>query len=261
MPRCLWWLTRCYRLVRYSQSNWASCKSGCVTGSPGHAGTAADVDARSWCARRADLCRGDRRSRTVQNLQGCWRTFRTDAKEISIGRDRRHRSDFQDRRCRRAHRALRGSQRHPDPAGQGFVAEELGDARGQACWHAQGKGSARPEARRGPAPDAGRRDRVRRRQGGCQGIDKGEITSSGGQTPAARSRSRRRDDGSGQTARAGAARKMTARPLDWPTDPHQTPSGGGLAPTPDRSKTPATGSRSKGLTQEGPLQKPLLFTA
>ena len=30
---------------------------------------------------------GDRRSRTVQKLQGCWRTFRTYAKEISIGRD------------------------------------------------------------------------------------------------------------------------------------------------------------------------------
>ena len=32
--------------------------------------------------------------------------------------------------------------------------------------------------------------------------------------------------------------------LDWSTDPHHTLSGGGLAPTPDRSKTPATGLRS-----------------
>ena len=27
--------------------------------------------------------------------------------------------------------------------------------------------------------------------------------------------------------------------LDWPTGPHPTPSGSGLAPTADRSKTPA----------------------
>jgi transposase len=59
-------------------------------------------------------------------------------------------------------------------AGEGILTEELGDARGQACWHAQGKGGARPEARRGLAPDAGRRNRVRRRQGGCQSIDEGE---------------------------------------------------------------------------------------
>ena len=42
---------------------------------------------------------------------------------------------------------------------------------------------------------------------------RGEITSSGGhKAPVARSRSRRRDDGSGQTAKSGAARKTTARP-------------------------------------------------
>ena len=42
---------------------------------------------------------------------------------------------------------------------------------------------------------------------------RGEITSSGDhRTPVARSRSRRRDDGSGQAAKTGAARKMTARP-------------------------------------------------
>jgi transposase len=33
--------------------------------------------------------------------------------------------------------------------------------------------------------------------------------------------------------------------LDWPADPHQTPSGGGPAPTPDRSETLAAGSCSK----------------
>jgi hypothetical protein len=43
--------------------------------------------------------------------------------------------------------------------------------------------------------------------------------------------------------------------------PHLTPSGGGHAPTPDRSKTPAAGSKLKGgLTTKGPLQKPVLLT-
>jgi hypothetical protein len=43
--------------------------------------------------------------------------------------------------------------------------------------------------------------------------------------------------------------------LDWPADPHQTPSGGSPALTPDRSKTPAAGYARKGLTHMGPLQK------
>src|SRR5215469_11981972 len=34
---------------------------------------------------------------------------------------------------------------------------------------------------------------------------------------------------------------QTTRTLDWPTYPLQTPSGGGLAPTPNRSTTPAEG--------------------
>ena len=73
---------------------------------------------------------------------------------------------------------------------------------------------------------------------------KGEITSSGDQRhqpPGARSR--RRDDGSGQAANTAEQLEDDCASLDWPTDPHQTPSGGGPAPTPDRSKTPATGSR------------------
>src|SRR5882762_2017307 len=50
----------------------------------------------------------------------------------------------------------------------------------------------------------------------------------------------------------------TTRTVDWPAYPLQTPSGGGLAPTPDRSKTPAKGflaSGEEGLTNQGPLQK------
>src|SRR4051794_35113544 len=38
--------------------------------------------------------------------------------------------------------------------------------------------------------------------------------------------------------------------LDWPTGPHPTPSGSGLAPTADRSKTPAAGSRSRGIERD-----------
>ena len=41
--------------------------------------------------------------------------------------------------------------------------------------------------------------------------------------------------------------------LDWSADPHQTPSGGGRAPTPDRSETPATGLCSKGIDTRGPV--------
>ena len=88
-------------------------------------------------------------------------------KKYQSGRDRRHRADLEDRRRGRAHRALRGGQRHPDPAGEGLIAEELGDARGQARRHAQGEGGAGAQARRRPAPDAGRRDPVHGRQGGC----------------------------------------------------------------------------------------------
>src|SRR6267142_1840736 len=51
---------------------------------------------------------------------------------------------------------------------------------------------------------------------------------------------------------------QTTLTADWPTCPLQTPSGGGLAPTPDRSKTPAKGCSQleEGLTNQGPLQKP-----
>jgi len=55
----------------------------------------------------------------------------------------------------------------------------------------------------------------------------------------------------------GRERQIT-RTVDWPTYPLRTPSGGGPAPTPYRSKSPAKGSRKwkEGLTNQGPLQKP-----
>jgi hypothetical protein len=51
-------------------------------------------------------------------------------------------------------------------------------------------------------------------------------------------------------------------PLDWPADPHQTTSGGGQRVDPGQKQD--TGDRiqaRKGLTYEGPLQKPVLFSA
>jgi transposase len=60
-------------------------------------------------------------------------------REKSIWREGRHRTDLQDQRCQRAHRALGCSQRHPDQAGQRFVAEELGDAGSQGRWMRKAK--------------------------------------------------------------------------------------------------------------------------
>src|SRR5215207_6839560 len=42
---------------------------------------------------------------------------------------------------------------------------------------------------------------------------------------------------------------------DWPAGSHPTPSTAANAPTADRSRTQAAGSRSQGLTAQGPLQK------
>ena len=79
--------------------------------------------------RGAHLCVGDRRSRAVQVVEAGRGAFRADAEEVSVGRDRHHRPDHQDRRRFGAHGALRGGARHPDAAGQGRRAQELGDAR------------------------------------------------------------------------------------------------------------------------------------
>jgi Transposase IS116/IS110/IS902 family len=48
---------------------------------------------------------------------------------------------------------------------------------------------------------------------------------------------------SGRSAASGSYKDCAS--LDWPADPHQTPSGGSPTLTPDRSKTPAAGC-SKG---------------
>ena len=61
--------------------------------------------------RGPDLRRRDRRSQPVPVVQGGGRAFRPDAEEVPVGRDERHRADLEDRRCRRACRALRASGR------------------------------------------------------------------------------------------------------------------------------------------------------
>src|SRR3954471_22946844 len=48
--------------------------------------------------------------------------------------------------------------------------------------------------------------------------------------------------------------------LDWPTGPHPTPSRSALAPTADRSKTPAAGSRSRGIDSTGPVTEALIIS-
>ena len=55
-----------------------------------------------------------------------------------------------------------------------------------------------------------------------------------------------------------AAWHHTTLTVDWPTYPLQAPSGGGRAPTPDRSKTPAKGylaSGEEGLTNRSALRR------
>jgi transposase len=102
-----------------------------------------------------------------KSSNGGRRAFRADAEEVPIGSDRHHGSNLEDRRQRRAHGALRGRPHHPDAAGQGFGAQELGREAGQARRHEEGEGRARAQACRDHASHVGRRKQVRlcRRRG------------------------------------------------------------------------------------------------
>ena len=104
---------------------------------------------------RPDLCRGDRRSRAVQPGEGGRGAFRADPEEVPIRREGRDGADFQDRRRRRPSGSLRSGQRHPDPTGQRFGAQELGDAAGKPRREAQGEGGLGAQACRDPPPHAG----------------------------------------------------------------------------------------------------------
>ena len=96
------------------------------TGQPGppgrpcrQAGAAADDGARRRIDRRADLCRGDRRSQPVQIVQECGTAVRTDPKTIPVRGDGRNRADLEGWRRDGAHRALRSRQCHSGRASAG----------------------------------------------------------------------------------------------------------------------------------------------
>ena len=189
------------------------------------------------------------------------RAFRPDAEEVPIRREGRDGADLQDRRWWRAHGSLRGRQRHPDPAGQRFGPEELGDARSPsapgcgrrrwpwraswpwsctACWP-----TARPSSLAGPLPRPAERKEARRVRAA--------------RTPAARSRSRRRDEGPGQAAKCSVAPQGDHALLDRPTCSSSDP----IRWRPRRRpRTEARHRRQdqaqRGLTTKGPLQKGLL---
>jgi transposase len=99
---------------------------------------------------------------------------------------------------------------------------------GLARGDAQGQGGAGAQAGGDPAPDAGGWHRVRRRQGCRGGITEGGIDRFGRPVRAVRSKvpSPGRWIRSGRNRPSGGA-SLTARQLDWPADPYQTPSGGG----------------------------------
>ena len=141
----------------------------------------------------------------------------------------------------RAHCALRGGQRHPDPAGQRFVAEELGDAAwpsapacarrrwrwpGSSPWSCTGCWStalSSSPARRPPKHRKGENHRFgrTRHQRPEQVPSPGRWIRSG--------------------RKSGSSSQDDCASLDWPTDPHQTPSGGG--PRADPGQKQDTGDR------------------
>ena len=140
-------------------------EAGADDGAHRRAGAAVDVGAGRRRDRGAHLCLGDRRSRPVQIVEGGGRAFRADAEEVSIGRDRRHRPDQQDRRCFGVRTALYEAAHvilTRPVKGSGLKSWAM-QAR-QARRHEEGQGGARPQARRDPAPHAGRWDELPRRQ-------------------------------------------------------------------------------------------------
>ena len=166
--------------------------------------------------------------------------------EVSIRRDRLHRPHQQDRRCLGAHGALRGRPCHADQAGQRLLAiEELGDAYRQARRHEQSQGGAGAQARGDHASHACRRNPLQRR---CCGSLTGERRNrfrAGYDTRPSRSEVPSPGRWTGQAV-AHQVALVTTLNVDRPTYPLPTPSGGGPAPTPHRSETPASGQR-KGI--------------
>ena len=189
------------------------------------------------------LCGRHRRPGTVsRSSKQIGAAFRPDAEEVSIGRDRLHRTDQQDRRCLGARGALRSRPCDADQAGQRLLGpQKLGDAHRQTSRHAQGQGGAGAQARRDHASHARRRQRL---QSGCQGCSgltrRNNDFRAGHDTRPSRSEvpSPGRWIRSDRNPGSGIA---TTHLVDWPTYPLCTPSGDGHAPIPDRSKSPAIG--------------------
>src|ERR1700738_1409538 len=108
---------------------------------------------------------------TFQELETGWRTLWDHAEEISVGRNRLHWQDLEDRRQERAHRALSGRTHHSHAPGEGLGSQVLGYAARQAHRHGEGESGARTQARGDPASHAGRGKTVRTQaaEPGCGG--------------------------------------------------------------------------------------------
>src|SRR3954447_5134945 len=129
--------------------------------------------------------------------------------------------------------------------------------------HEKGEGGAGPQVGGRAPPHAGRRHDLHGQQGsplgGCGGLG-----STGG-LGFERARHQAHSEGGPVAGTMDQVRPLMREQrshdcasLDWPTGPHPTPSGSGLAPTADRSKTPAAGSRSRGIDSTGPVTEAAL---
>ena len=130
-------------------------------------------------------------------------------------------TDQQDRRRGSANGALRGRPHHPDPAAEGLHSpQELGDAACQTRRHEEGKGGARPQARRDHASHAGRWNTVRFcRCGGLTGEFNGFRAAQGIGFP-------KRSPSPGRWIRSDrklVSGKTTTR-VNWSAYPQRTPS-------------------------------------
>ena len=160
---------------------------------------------RSPMPRRSTIRRGfDHRRRLG--------AFRTDTKEVSVRRDGRDRPNLEDRRCRCAHSAVRGCERHPHQTCESLLTEELGDARGAASGDAQSEGRAGAQIGGGPAPHVGGWHDVHRGKSCRRRLGEEERPPvRAPSTQPSGARSRRRDDGSGQAASAQRTSGPSAR--------------------------------------------------
>ena len=132
-------------------------------------------------------------------------------------------------------------------AGQGLDPEELGNAPGGSRRYAQGQGRACPQARRGAASDAGRRDGLYRRQGGRRRspLTKGDLRFGRFEHRPPAARSRRWDDGPGQTDDISAGHCYCAL-LDWPTCSSSDPIRWRPGADPGQKKDPGDRIKAQG---------------